>query len=143
MRRIAPVILLLCLTACTDQQLEKVSKGLVATADGIGVVQTTVIEANKQLLVDDATTSQIMIVCMKVNQAGKDATAITRAISKLDNPSKSQLLAVLNPVIAAVQNALDNGLVPIKDPATQQKIRGALLAVQTALNAAQLALAGS
>lgn len=129
-------------SGCTDSDLKKVSKGLVITADSIGELQTVVIAASGQNLIGDSDTRAILELCLMVNQAGKDATAITRGISKLDNPSKAQLVAVLNPIITAVQNALNSGLLGIKDEALRQKLRGILLTIQTTLSGIQLTLAG-
>jgi hypothetical protein len=136
------LILLLAMTACADKDLEKVAKGLLALADGISITQTTVIEANNQGLIDEDTTRNILQVCVKITQAGQDASAVTRALSKLDDVSRTQVLEILKPVIMSVQDALDNGLLGIKNEQTKQKVRATLLTVQTTLNAIQLTLVG-
>jgi hypothetical protein len=75
-----------------------------------------------------------------VNIAGKEAVAVTRSISKLSAADKSNLLVILNPIIAAVGEGLDN--LKITDPNVSANIRAALLAIQTGLNTAQLIIAG-
>ena len=141
---IASVLLLAMMTAgCKDNDLENVSKGLLVTAESIGVLQQTVIEAEKLGVISTQDTASILTLSIKVNEAGKDAVAITRAISKLDQPNKEAILKILIPVIKAVDDCVANGLAGIKNEQTKQKIRGILLGIQSALNAIQLTLGGS
>jgi hypothetical protein len=142
MKRYALLLLLLFLTGCNDQDLAKVSKALVITQKTIGEVQTDVISANAQGLVSTETTRTVLELCNKVNLAGKEATALTRTLNQLDVTSKGQILEILKPVIAALGNSIDVGLVEIKDQVTRDKIRLALLTIQSALNSIQIIVAG-
>ena len=141
MRRFAPLLLLMLCMSCDDSSLVKVSKGLLITAQSLSTLQTTVIEGNTQKLISDDTTRVILTLCVQINQAGKDATAVTKNLAKLENPSKVQIIGILKPVVTAVGNMLDNGLLGIKDEKTQQEVRLLLLTIQSTLNGIQLALA--
>ena len=143
-RYFAPVILLmLCMTACTDADLGKVAKGLTISAQAIGVVQTTVIEANTQGLLTDAETAPVLQVCMTANQAGKDAVAIIRPLTSLDLNSKQMIIKIIAPAVKSIQDMLDANLLFIKNETTKQKVRAGLLTTESALNGIQLVLAGS
>jgi hypothetical protein len=142
-KKYAPLLLLLLfVTACSDPDLNKISKALVVTAKTNGEIQTDVIAANAANLLSDNNTRVILEMCQKVNYGGKEATALTRAISKLDDPSKAQILTILKPVIVAVQNAIDTGLIGITDQATKEKIQLLLLSIQSTLNSIQIIVAG-
>jgi hypothetical protein len=135
-------LLLLLTSSCGDSDLTKVAKALDVTAQTIGLVQTTVIEANKQGLITVEETRSILEVSIKVNLAGQQAVKITRTISKLDNPTKAQLLTILTPVIQAVNESIDSGLVGIKNEQTKAQIKAYLVVIQTALNGVNIILAG-
>jgi hypothetical protein len=136
-------LLALALVACADDKLKKVAESLKITAESIGVVQSTVIEANKQKLVSDDDTRKILQVCIKVNQAGQEATAITRGLAKLNSTDRQSILKILSPVLLSVSRAIDNDLAGIKNDDTKQKVKVLLLTIQSSLNAAQIALAAS
>ena len=143
MKRVLVPIFLFCLVLIgCDSSLHKVSKGLDATATAIGTLQTTAISGFSSGLLDKPTTDIIINLCVKVNQAGKEAVAITRAISQLDQLDSTKILAILKPIISAVGDIVDNGLVGIKDEVLKTKIKGILVGIQTSLNAVQLTLNG-
>jgi hypothetical protein len=142
-KRFMPVMLvLLLMTACSDSDLNKISKALVVTAKTNGEIQTDVIAANTAQLLSDSNTRVILEMCQKVNYAGKEATTLTRSINALDAPSKAQILTILKPIIVAVGNVVDKGLVGVTDEPTKQKIRLLLLSLQSTLNSIQIIVAG-
>lgn len=145
MKRPLPVILwlaLLSMTACDGNDRAQVAKGLTITAKAISVVQTTVIQANKDGLINDDDTKDILLMAIRVNQAGQDCVALIRTLEEIGPADRQTLVQVLKPAIAAVQRALDNELLGVKNPETKQKVRGVILAVQTALNSIMLVIAG-
>jgi hypothetical protein len=135
-------ILALSLLACRDSDLLKVSKALLVTAKSIEQLQTDAIEANKLALISDDDTRVILELCIKASQAGKEATALTRAISKLEQPDRGKLLLILQPVVKSIDSCIQNGLSGIKNDATRQRFRLTLLGAQSALNTIQIILAG-
>lgn len=136
MKKLAIPILAIALTfsACTDNQLEQVAKSLLVAAKSIGIVQTTVIEANQQGLITDETTSLILAGCIKANQAGQQASAITRSISKLDPASRQQMIPMVQSALGAVSASLVIDLSSVKNEQTKQAVLTGLTTAQTALN---------
>jgi hypothetical protein len=67
---------------------------------------------------------------------------VARDLSKLDEPSRQQLLTILTPIIQAVDRGVnDQNILGIQNPQTREAIRGALLAIQASLNSINLILA--
>jgi len=127
------VILLALFSFGCNDPLKTTSKALSDTATAVGQLQTTVINANKQGLLSDADTSNILQICGKVNQAGLEASRITRSYTQLTPQNKADLGLIIDPLIIAVNDSLSNGLVTVKDPNTRQTIQLALTAIKTAL----------
>ncbi len=143
MRRLLPaVILLMAMSACQDSDLQIVAKGLRDVAQTMTVVQSTAIEANRQGLISVADTRVFLELCVKINEAGQQATAVTKAIVKLNDPTKDQLLTILIPVAASISTALDSELARIFDQTTREKLKVLLLSAQSTLNAVNLILVG-
>lgn len=135
------LVLTLLLTSCTDPDLTKVAKALNDTAQGISVFQTTVIQANTQKLLSDGMTRTLLESALRVDNAGQRAVAITRGLNALAPADRTNLLAILVPVINALADTQTSITLGIKDAGTQTNIRASLLLIQTSLNTAQLVLA--
>jgi len=146
LRTLPLILVLLILPACTDKDLETVGKSLLTTSQALGTLQGAVLSANTstpQLLTDDATRS-ILEVCVKINQAGLEASQITRSINALSPTDRTKLLAVLDPIILVVGNAVTgSSSLGITDTKTKDAITASLLLIQTSLNSAKLVLAAS
>lgn len=127
--------------ACTDA-LKTVSKGIADTATAVGTIQTAVISANQQKLISDDETAQILTLCSKINTAGQSASKITRGYTTLTAANKPDLVAVINPILAAVNDALTNGLLPIKNQTVVQTIQTSLTVIKTALISIQGVIGG-
>ncbi len=136
----ALAVCLLLVTACADADLATVAQALNDAASGVGILQTAVLSAADQHLISVPVTRTFLTLATRINQAGKEAVAVTRQINALVPADRSNLLQILTPVIAAVANAQT---VLIDNPTAQQNIRAALLLIQTALNSAQIALAST
>ena len=142
-RNVAIVALLLVLlVACTDQQLVNLSRALSDTALAMGSLQTTVIESNKQGLLSDAETTSILLLCSKINAGGKQASALTRNLTKLTPADRGSVLIVLKPILDAVNESIASGLTGIQEP-TKSKIILGLQTIQTALNTANVILSAT
>lgn len=120
--------------------LQRVSIGLLDTAQTVASLQSAIIQANEQKLITDQTTRAILQVCVRINQAGLEANSIVKALSTLNTTNKSQLLAIITPVLAAVNDSLATGLIPITNPNTATTVRGFLTTIQIALSGIQIAL---
>ncbi len=90
MKRIALAIpILLLLLACGPADPQKVAQGLDALATATGTAQTTIIQMEASKLIDVDTTRIILQVFQKVNLAQKQAISITRALTKIDQPTQA------------------------------------------------------
>lgn len=123
-----------------EAALASVAKGLDEAAHTIAIIQTTAINAESQHLLTEAQTRTLLEATTKANLAGHQAAAITRSISKLDPASRTNLLNILNPVIASVNELVANGTAGIKNEDTKQKIQLLLATLQATLNAVHLTL---
>lgn len=139
-KRVALVLALALFAACADGDLRSVANALKDTAAAVGSLQTTVIKANELSLIDDADTATILHICTKVSLAGKEATAITRGIAKLEQPERAKLFVILRPVVTVLDNAVTYELAGIKNDDTRRKVHAGLVAIQVGLAAAQLVL---
>ncbi len=134
MKRLYPSILIvLLLSACTDSSLEQVSKSLLVAAKAIGTVQSTVIQAQAQGMISEETCRLVLQGCVKANQAGQQASAVVRSISKLDPTSRQQMIPMVLAALNSVQISLVVDLSGVKDPQTKTMITAGLTAAQTAL----------
>ena len=137
MRKLIPVIAFLTLMiACTDEQLATVSKSLLASAKSIGIVQTTVIQAEKQGTISEDSCRAILEVCVKANQAGLQAVEITRTISKLDPVSRQQMTPLVQAALSSIQANLMLDLTSVKNEQTRAAITSGLTTAQTLLTVA-------
>ena len=94
---LAPVLALALMAgACSDNALQTVSRGLVDIAASVGTLQTTVIAGNKSGVISDDDTGAILTVCAQINAAGQQASALTRDLTSLPAPQKSQVLSRLS-----------------------------------------------
>lgn len=145
MRKMGATLLGLCIlvgAGCSDPDLVQVAKSLDATAITIWTLQTTVIEAESKQLISTNDTRTILTIALQVDQAGKEAVAITRTLSQLDPTNRAKLLTILTPVITSVNQLVGQGVGGITDPTTRQSIQTLLATLQTTLNVIQLTLAG-
>lgn len=137
----ALVLLMLVYAACTDAQLTKLSQALNDVATANSELVTAIIAANKQGAISDNDTEAILKISQSIIAAGKQATALTRNLTKLAPADRTGVLNVLKPVIAAVAEAVNNGTAGIKNPDTKARVQQILVLIQTGLNSAQLILA--
>jgi ABC-type proline/glycine betaine transport system permease subunit len=136
-KKFIPVIALLTLMiACTDDQLATVSKSLLAAAKSIGIVQTTVIQAEKQGDISENTCRVILEGCVKANEAGLQAVAITKTISKLDPVSRQQMTPLVQAALSSIKADLMLDLTSVKNEQTRAAITSGLTTAQTLLTVA-------
>jgi hypothetical protein len=102
-------------------------------ADSVKAVQDSVIAAQSAgaVSVDDA--SNVLNLCIRLNQAGLLVDNAIRGEVNLSADQVKTVSGILNPLADAVQKAIGTDVVKIKDAATQQKVQAALVAIQTAI----------
>lgn len=127
--------------ACTDKELQTVSKSMLIAATAIGDVQTTTISAVNSKLISDPLGVQIVTVCTKVSAAGLQVDAVLRSIQSIDPASRSKLVNLLTPISQSLDPAQIEFIVGIKDPVLKQKITAGFELARTTLSAVQIQLA--
>lgn len=132
---------LLVFPACRDSDLQQVAKSLVVVAQAVGTVQETAIEANKQGLLGVDDTAAVLDVCIRVSEAGREATAIAKSINALDQASRQRLLAVWQPIVAAVGKSPLLSQLAARAGPTAERLRASFTLLQTTVNSIQLVLA--
>lgn len=114
------------------------AKVLVDVAAGLQAVQTTVITANGNGVIDAQTTATILNVCRTVNQLGQQASALVRQQSTVP----VGLLPLLQMMASDVNIDLQQGLAGIKDQKTLTTIEAVVATIQAGLAAAVVAVGG-
>lgn len=130
--------LLLVAVACKDSQLRTISNALNDTAKSMAVVHTTILAANTNHFISDADTTKFMYLEIQINQAGKDAVEATKGVASLSVNDKASIAKILQPVLVALNNAVNAGTAGITDPKIKQDVQLLLIAIQTSLNTVEL-----
>lgn len=141
-------ILLVCLiaisllSACTDKKLRDIVVAADKVADTVAIVQKSAVDAETAGVLTREQTRAIMQITIQISQANNSAMDVARDLSKLDEPSRAQLLTILKPIIDSVNKAVnDENILKIQDAKTREAIRGGFLAIQVSLNSINLILA--
>lgn len=131
----------LSLCACSDKRLRDIVVAADKVADTVAIIQKTAVDAETAGVLNRDQTRAIMQLSIQISQANNRAMDVARDLSKLDEPSRQQLLAILTPLISAVnKGVVDQNIVGIENQQTREAIRGALVAIQTSLNSINLIL---
>ncbi len=134
----------LFVSGCTDKDLETVAASLRAASQTIGTIQQTVIVSNSSTpkLISDDSTRTILQFCVKINQAGLEMDKVVRSIhGTMSIEQRKRLGDILEPIVQTVSTTIvSSGSLDINDDRTRSAIMVSLLALQTALNGAKLAL---
>jgi len=128
------------LVSCSDPDLKTVASALEDTARGVGVLQSTVINAADRGVISESTTRPLLEFALSVNRAGKVAIAVTKEWSKLEKNDRAQLLKILEPLLEKLQDSDSFVLANVQDPKARREIQAALSLIQASLGTAQLVL---
>lgn len=134
------LVLCVSMAACEDASLTKTAQALNDTALAVGAIQTVVIDANNTKVLSEDNTRAILQLCDKISDAGKQATAITRGLTKLTPAQRGSLAVILTPVLDAVTQAINTGLVPITNQDIKTRVLASLVTIQTALTTVNIIL---
>lgn len=138
----AVLALTICSVAC-QSPLQAVETSLRVIGTSIMTIQDAVIAGNQEGSISDNDTEAIMNVCRQVIIAGQQATDLTATLATLDAPQKSQVLAIMNPVLASVTDAVQNGTAGIKNQTTKNRVLAALTSLRSTLLTIQAAAGGN
>jgi hypothetical protein len=128
----------------SDHALQVTAKAILDVDQSNAALQSAIINANAAKLISDANAQKLLVgVCQRINLANAEASKITRGLSKLTPAQRGSLTAIFTPVLAAVNDALANGLLGITDANTKTQVQGALTTIQVGLSGVQVALGGA
>lgn len=135
------IALSLSLAACSDKKLRDIVVASGKVADTVAIVQKTAVDAETLGALTRDQTRAIMQLSIQISTANNKAMEIARDLSKLDEPSRAQLLTILTPILQAVEKGLaDPSITGIQNAQTRDAIRGSFLAIQGSLNTINLIL---
>ena len=141
-RKAVALMLLLTLAACKDTQLRDLVNASDKVADTTLIIQKAAVDAENAGTLTRNQTRFIMETSIRVLTANDKANNIARDLSKLDAPSRAQLLSVLTPIIAEVNKAIvDPNITGIQNANVRNSITASFQAVQASLNSINLILA--
>ncbi len=135
-------VLLACLSmaACKDGAIR-----IAAISIQVANVSSDIIKAEvaaNATSIDPAQAAKLNALADKLKAAASLAQTLTNNYQQFPAGSKPPLRAVVAPLVAAFQEALDSGLTGIKSPVVQARIRAILVGVQAALSIANSELGG-
>ena len=124
---------LLCLVGCSDKALQTVAKASRDIAAANLAIQNTVITAQQSGAITVEQARYVIEISLKIAQADQQVNAAIAGLNALAPADKSKILAILQPVIDAVNQAVTTGVVPIQNQTIKTSIMAALTTIQAAL----------
>lgn len=112
-------------------------------AKATAAFQTAIIEANSQRLIPDQTFLAMGAVCLKINQGVLRASEATRRAAAVPPQEAKGLLALFDPIEAAIKDSIFSGPVTIQDPKTKEMVLTSLNALELLVNGIRLSLGGT
>lgn len=137
------IVLFLCLlvVACTGDTIRKLATAADDIAIGVGVAIDAKRAIHEHGLITDQEELVITKALFDVNSAAIQFSRNVRAISKIDGPTKTQLLELFRQLNQAVE-AMNNSIKSISNPEAQAKIRLATGVIDVGILAIQTILGG-
>lgn len=136
-----PLVLLLLLAACSDKALQTTAKASRDIAAANLALSTTLISAAQSGALTDEYVRPILNVSLQVAQAGKQVDAAIAGINQLAPADKTKILAIIQPVITAVNNGVAQTAL-IKNDTIKTEVMAALTTIQAALASVRVAVGG-
>jgi hypothetical protein len=130
------VALMFGTVACSDSTLNQVAKFEADLNAACSTTFTIVAGASTTTppLISTSDAAAIIGVLVTIEQGNRQAQTATASIASLGATDQANLLMILAPIETAINNAVANGTVGIKDPATKTKVQTALVSIQTIIN---------
>jgi hypothetical protein len=130
------LIVALCLTGCSDKALQTTAKASADIAAANSALANTLISAQQAGTLTADQIRPILQVNLQIAQADQQVNTAIAGISALTPAQKTQILAILQPVVAAVAGAVtQTNLIP--NATIKTSILASLTAIQAALATVQ------
>lgn len=136
-----PVLLFVLLSACSDKALQTTAKASRDIAAANLALSNTLISAAQTGALTDEYVRPILQVSLQVAQAGKQVDAAIAGINQLAPADKSKILAIIQPVITAINNGVAQTAL-IKNETIKTEVMAALTTIQAALASVRVAMGG-
>ncbi len=124
---------LFVLVGCSDKALQITAKASRDIAAANLAIQNTVIQAQQSGAISVEQARYVIEVSLKIAQADQQLNGAISGVNALAPADKSKILAILQPVIDAVNQAVTTGVVPIQNQTIKTSIMAALTTIQAAL----------
>ena len=124
-----------CVHTTPQSTLQRVTQFEAALNTACQSAFTTVATAEQSGLIPTSDAATIINTLVQIEQANQRAQAATQGLTTIAAADQTNLLNILNPLSAAINTAVANGVLGIKDAATKQKVQTALLLIQTTFQA--------
>lgn len=145
-RSLAALVLALALTltACSDAALQKAAKAIEGAAIVNDALANTVVSEQAASVISEADARIILNgVCSKVASAVILTADLTKQYTAFPADARPKLEPLLKPILDAIQAALDQGVLGIKNEQVKTNVRNSLLTIQSAMLVAQGAIGGN
>jgi hypothetical protein len=109
-------------------------------ARGIRLVEDGIRQANSAGVASNEVTASVLRLTVRINKAGQDANSVLRSQVNLSPDQKVSLRTLLDPLVSAIQSAIDQDIVKITNPATRDQVKASLLAIQLTIKSTIAAL---
>lgn len=127
----------------TNATLAKVVQAESDVDAGVAAALTIVQTVYGQGLIDKPTASSVAGVLATITAANGQAIALTKGLVTISTTQALNLQTIEAPVVAALQNAINSGLVGVKDANTKAAVTAALSTVLVTLQIIQGVQGGS
>ena len=138
------LLMLFAAQGCDGNRLKDLASALQIIAESNLLIQTAVIEAEENWIIDTEDARPIIDITERIGLAGVQATRITRTMAELDEGSRSNLFEILEPIMEIVEAVLDEeGLSGIHDEALRLRIGLLFVGINAALETTRMILEDS
>jgi hypothetical protein len=131
----------LTLESCSDKALQQVAQASRDIAAANLAVENAVLSASQSGILTDAQARPFIQLHLQIGQAGLQLDSAIKGISALAPADKTKILAVLQPVIQAVNSAVAQTSL-ISNQTVKTDVLAALTTIQAALAVARVAVGG-
>lgn len=135
---LVPLLAFMSLAACSDKALQDLANAENAVPQAVVVIANTSTTLVAQGAMSGPEGAKVAALLTDIVNANAHAVTATKAITALNATTKPTIAAIVNPIIAEIQAAINSGDVyNIKNPQAKLAITTALVALTTTLQIIQ------
>lgn len=134
---LAVIALALLLFGCTDKALQTTAKASADIAAANAALGNTVMSAQAVGAITADQARPILQVTLQIAQADQQVNSAISGVNALTAAQKTQISAIIQPIIQAVNGAVNQGVLPITNQSIKTSILASLTTIQAALTVIQ------